>query len=58
MGRNKLYNPETLEIGSKMELSGKVKKFKDQYLYQFNKRGTEKFRTIVEGRRVFLERIL
>ena len=57
MGRKRLYNPETLEIGAKMELSGKVKRFKDQYLYQFNNRGAEKFKTIIEGRKVFLERI-
>jgi len=58
MGRKRLYNPENLAIGAKMQLFGPVKKFKDQYLYQFNNRGAEKFRTILEGRKVFLERIL
>lgn len=40
-----------------MQLLGKAKRFKDQYLYQFNKRGNEKFKTVTDGSKVFLERI-
>lgn len=57
-GRKPLYTPETLEIGEKMELSGKAKKFKDQYLYQFNKRGANKYKSFEDGKKVFIERIL
>lgn len=41
-----------------MQLLGKAKKYKDQYLYQFNERGEAKFRTSTEGNKVFIERIL
>lgn len=57
-GRKPIYTPETLKIGQKMELKGKAKKFKDQYLFAFNSRGDNKYRTITEDRKVFLERIL
>lgn len=56
-GRKRVYKPETLKIGQKMELIGKAKKFKDQYLYQFNQRGTEKFKQSIDGRKVFIERV-
>lgn len=56
-GRKRQYQPETLKIGEKMQLLGRAKKFKDQYLYQFNKRGDEKFKTMIEGSKVFIERI-
>jgi len=56
-GRKPLYDTENLEIGSKIELRGKSKKFKDQYLYTLNNRSRNKFRQIVEGKKVFLERI-
>lgn len=58
MGRKRLFEPEKLEIGEKMQLLGKAKKFKDQYLYTFNKRGVEKFRQLSEGGKVFIERVL
>ena len=57
-GRKRIYTPETLKIGEKMQLLGKAKKFKDQYLYTFNARGEEKYKSIIEGAKVFIERIL
>lgn len=57
MGRKRLFEPEKLPIGGKMQLLGNAKKFKDQYLYAFNNRGKEKYITISESGKVFLERI-
>ena len=56
-GRKPLYDTESLEIGSKMELKGKAKRFKDQYLYAFNERSEKKFRQILEDGKIFIERI-
>lgn len=60
-GRKPLYDTETLEIGEKMQLSWKARKFKDQYLYAFNNKKREikkKFKAVSEGNKVFIERIL
>lgn len=58
MGREAIYRPEMLEIGEKLELKGKVKKYSWQYLTNFNKRNKEmKFKHVRENKRVFIERI-
>jgi hypothetical protein len=56
-GRKPIYQPENLEIGGKMQLLGKALKFKDQYLYQFNKRNKGKFQLVREGKKIFVERL-
>lgn len=40
-----------------MALKGMAKKFSNQYVYSFNRRGAEKYRRIVEGKEVFVERV-
>ena len=56
-GRKPLYDTESLQIGSKIELRGKARKFKDQYLHAFNNRGEKKFKQILNEGKVFIERI-
>jgi len=57
-GRKPLYNPEALELGQKMEMKGKAKKFVHQYLSAFNKRNSnKKYRYAPEGNKIFIERI-
>lgn len=56
-GRKPLYNPETLEIGGKMELFGKAKEFHYQYIYQARKRAKGKFKISKQGKKVFIERV-
>jgi len=41
-GRKPLYNPENLEIGGRIELKGAKKKFRHQYIYNWEKRINEK----------------
>lgn len=57
LGRKPKYDIKSLEIGQKMALRGQAKKFSNQYLYNFNKRGDEKFIRVIEGSSVFIERI-
>jgi len=57
MGRNAIHKPENLEIGEKMELKGKLKKFSWQYLNNFNNRGNAKFKHVREEKKIFVERI-
>ena len=40
-----------------MPLKGMGKKFSNQYVYSFNQRGAEKYRRLVEGKEIFVERI-
>ena len=57
-GRKPLYDLETLEIGAKMPLLGKAKKYADQYIYNFNSRPDGRgYRKVIEGRKIFVERI-
>jgi len=56
-GRKPIYDTESLEIGQKLKLPKRLKKFKDQYLYNFRKRNKEKsFEIIEEGSKLFIER--
>lgn len=57
LGRKPKYDVKSLQIGQKMALKGMAKKFSNQYVYSFNQRGVEKFRRIVEGNEVFVERV-
>jgi hypothetical protein len=57
MGRKRIHEPESLEIGQKMELKGKLKKFSWQYLNNFNGRGTAKYKHVRKDDRVFIERV-
>ena len=60
MGRNTLYKPETLEIGEKIEITGKRKQYAKQYVQNFKIRETLKgkaFASKREGSKVFIERI-
>ena len=57
MGRKAVHQPEKLEIGEKMELIGKVKKYSWQYLNNFNSRGIAKFKHVREDKKIFIERI-
>jgi hypothetical protein len=61
MGRKPLHKPESMEIGQRMELTGKMKKYSWQYLNNFNKRGTKatppaKYQHIKEGDKIFIVR--
>jgi len=47
-GRKSEYNPETLEIGQKMDIKAKNRKFGHQYAYGFSKRLTPKRFKFVE----------
>jgi hypothetical protein len=56
-GRKPIYDTESLEIGQKLKLPYRLKKFKDQYLYNFRERNREKnFEIIEEGSKLFVER--
>lgn len=57
MGRKRIHEPESLEIGEKMELTGKLKKYSWQYLNNFNDRGKAKYKHLREDKKVFIERI-
>ena len=57
MGRKPIHKPEELEVGQKMELTGKAKRYSWQYVYNFNNRGTARFQHQREGSKVFIERI-
>lgn len=57
MGRKAIYKPEELEIGEKLELKGKMKRFSWQYLNNFNKKGDAKFKHVKEGKIIYFERI-
>ena len=57
LGRKPKYDIKSLQIGQKMALKGMAKKFSNQYVYSFNQRGPEKYKRIVEGREVFVERV-
>lgn len=57
MGRKAIHKPENLEIGQKMELTGKLKKFSWQYLNNFNSRGDAKYKHIRKEGRVYIERV-
>lgn len=56
-GRKPIYDVENLEIGSKMEIKGKTREYRHQFLRSFNKRGKAKFKLVTEGKSVFVERI-
>lgn len=58
LGRKPKYDVKSLQIGQKMALKGMAKKFSNQYVYSFNQRGTEKFRRVLDGKDVFVERVL
>jgi hypothetical protein len=57
-GRKKIYKPETLEVGQRMEMRGKAKRYVHQYIRSFNKRksGME-FKFAPEGENIFVERV-
>lgn len=58
-GRKRLYKPETLEIGEKLELSGPAAIYPDQYAKNFRKSNEGKyFKKKVENGKVFIERVL
>jgi len=57
MGRKAIHKPESLEIGEKMELTGKMRKYSWQYLNNFNKRSDAKFEHIRDGKKIFIERV-
>lgn len=57
MGRKAIHTPEKMEIGEKMELTGKLKKYSWQYLNNFNDRGAAKFKHLRDGNKVFIERV-
>lgn len=59
MGRKAIHKPETLGIGEKMELTGRLKKYSWQYLNNFNKKGNGKIKYshVREGNKVFIERV-
>lgn len=57
MGRKPIHKPETIAVGEKFELTGRLKRYSWQYLNNFNKRGKAKFEHIREGDKVYLERI-
>lgn len=59
MGRKAIHKPENLEIGQKMELTGKLKKFSWQYLNNFNSRGTAKYKHVRDdkNKKIFIERV-
>ncbi len=58
MGRKRIYNTENLEIGQKIELSPSNRRFKDQYVSQFNARELgKKFKAIEDGKKIFIERV-
>lgn len=56
-GRKPIYDLESLEIGSKMEIKGKTKEYRHQFLRSFNKRGKPKFKLVNDGKQVFVERV-
>jgi len=56
-GRKPIYDVESLEIGSKMEIKGKTKEYRHQFLRSFNKRGKAKFKLVNEEKRIFIERV-
>lgn len=63
-GRKPLYDVKSLEIGQKLALLGVGKTYSYQYLRQFNRRGEQKFKRVVEGenlplrqQKIFVERI-
>lgn len=56
MGRNRIHTPETLEVGQRVELTGKAKKYSWQYVYNFNNRGEQKFKHVKEDKKIFIER--
>lgn len=60
MGRKKIFQPENLEVGQRLELKGSLKAYVHQYAYQFNKRLASsgmKFRAVNDGKKVYVERI-
>ncbi len=57
MGRKIKILTDGLKIGHKIELKGVAKKFKWQYLNNFNKRGEEKFELLSGEEKVFVRRI-
>ncbi len=58
MGRKPIYKTESLEIGGRIELKGKPKKYSWQYLNNFNERGEAKYKHIKDGKNIFIERIV
>jgi hypothetical protein len=57
MGRKPIHKPEELEVGEKMELTGKAKRFSWQYVYNFNKRGIGKYEHLRDGSKIYVERV-
>lgn len=57
MGRRLLHKPESLQVGDKMELTGKLKKYSWQYLNNFNNRGEAKYEHVREGKQIFIKRV-
>jgi len=61
-GRKKLYEPELLNIGDRIEIKGAKKAFAHQYAYNWGKRlnkrkiDTWSFVAVTEGNKVFIER--
>ncbi len=58
-GRKPIYDTKNLEIGNRLQLFGKAKRFKDQYLYTFNGRHLRRsdFILVEENDKIFVERI-
>lgn len=62
-GRKKLYEPELLKIGDRIQLKGERKKFANQYAYNWAKRLNVKkiddwnFQSEKEGNNVFVKRV-
>lgn len=57
MGRKIKIPTDDLKIGHKLELTGIAKKFKWQYLTNFNNRGAAKFALVDEDKKVFVKRV-
>lgn len=57
-GRKPIYQVDSLEIGEKIEIKGKNRKFGHQMAYSFNKRYLKNrlFRALFEGNQVFIIR--
>ena len=62
-GRKKIYEPELLNIGDRIEIKGYKKAFAHQYAHNWEKRLNKRkidtwvFRPVKEGTKVFIERI-
>lgn len=62
-GRKKLYEPEKLKVGQRIQLKGERKKFANQYAHNWAKRINKdkifdwSFQSEKEGNNVFVKRV-